>query len=895
VIALRLVRGRLIPIVLLVALVAAIGMVGAVAQGADDLAALRGRVSQLHSQGKYAEAVPFAEQYVGLARQKFGEENGEFALAVSWLANVYNAQGRYAEAEPLYKRSLAIREKMLGPDHPDVGTSLNNLAGLYDNQGRAAEAEPLYKRSLAIRENTLGSNHALVASSLNNLALLYKNQGRYAEAEPLYKRSLAIREKMLGSDHLDVGTALNNLATLYRAQGRYGEAEPLYQRSLAIKEKAVGPDHPSIGTALNNLALLYDSQGRYVEAEPLYRRAIAINEKALGPDHPSLATALNNLALLYWAQRRYGEAEPLYKRTVSIYDKALGPDHTSVGTALNNLAELYESQGRFTEAEPLYKRSLAIHEKALGSDHPDVALNNLAALYDSLGRYSEAEPLYKRDLAIREKTLGPDHPTVGTSLSNLAGLYFAQRDWQRAADNWRRSTTIVARRSLRGTPDLGQSLTGKRKREIDQVSYQFRGLVKAAHHVATQNSEAALTLQREMFQTAQWAQGSEAANSLAQMAARGAKGNPNLATIVRERQDLVSEWQNLDAARIAALSQPPDKRNRAAETAGNARLAAIDRRISEIDKRLTADFADYAALSRPEPLSVEEVQAQLYPDEAIVLFLDTPEWKPTPEETFIWVVTKTNMRWARSELGTPALMREVAALRCGLDAALWDDDATQARCRDLVKAAPQRGGLDTVIWGALPFDTARAQALYKALFGGVEDLIRDKHLLIVPSGPLTQLPFQVLVTTSTAANGDYSSTAWLARTHAITVLPAISSLRSLRRIARPSAATKLMIGFGNPLLDGNPRERAWEAQWAALARDKACKDLPLQQVATATHKTRGVLKVARRDGHADLTDVRSLMPLPDTADERAGWPRISSSLPTISGSEPGQRRQTSRR
>ena len=46
----------------------------------------------------------------------------------------------------------------------------------------------------------------------------------------------------------------------------------------------------------------------------------------------------------------------------------------------------------------------------------------------------------------------------------------------------------------------------------------------------------------------------------------------------------------------------------------------------------------------------------------------------------------------------------------------------------------------------LPFDHARAHALYKALFGQVEDVIRDKHLLLVPSGPLTQLPFQVLLT-----------------------------------------------------------------------------------------------------------------------------------------------------
>ncbi len=56
-----------------------------------------------------------------------------------------------------------------------------------------------------------------------------------------------------------------------------------------------------------------------------------------------------------------------------------------------------------------------------------------------------------------------------------------------------------------------------------------------------------------------------------------------------------------------------------------ARLAAIDARIAEIDKRLAKDFPDYAALVSPEPLSVEEVQAQLRADEALVLFLDTPE------------------------------------------------------------------------------------------------------------------------------------------------------------------------------------------------------------------------------------------------------------------------------
>ena len=151
---------------------------------------------------------------------------------------------------------------------------------------------------------------------------------------------------------------------------------------------------------------------------------------------------------------------------------------------------MYFAQGRYAEAEPLYKRALAISEKALGPDHPDVgsSLNNLAMLYESQGRYAEAEPLYKRALAISEKALGPDHPDVGSSLNNLAMLYFVQRDWARAADFWRRSTGVIVRRAQRGTDDVGQALTGKRKGEAEQESDRFWGLVKAAHRLASQGS-----------------------------------------------------------------------------------------------------------------------------------------------------------------------------------------------------------------------------------------------------------------------------------------------------------------------------------------------------------------------------------------------------------------------
>jgi CHAT domain-containing protein/tetratricopeptide (TPR) repeat protein len=917
-------------------------------QRSDDLDTLNKQVVQLYQAGSYPEATDIAKRALALAERQFGPDHPTVGTALNNLAGFYKAQGSYAEAERLYERALAIFEKALGPDNPDVGTALNNLAELYRVQGRYREAEPLYTRARAIDERAHGPDDPNVGRDLNNLAMLYEAQGRYAEAEPLYQRALAIFEKALGPDHPDVANGLNNLAELYRVRGRYREAEPLYTQARAIDERARGPDDPNVGRDLNNLAALYDAQGRYAEAESLYKRALAIEEKALGPDNPDVGSALNNLAWVYRAQARYAEAEALMKRALAIDEKALAPDHPSVGTDLNNLAAMYRVQGRYAEAEPLSQAALAITEKALGPDHPTVAiyLDTLAELYSAQRRYAEAEPLYQRALAITEKALGPDHPsfgrdlnylamlyhsqgryseaeqlnqralaiaqkalgsdhpTVGGYLNNLALLYFRQGDWARAADYWRRSSGVTIRRAQRGTLIVGQVLTGKSKSEAAQLSWQFWGLVKASHRLASkQDDDTALA--REMFQTAQWAQSSEAAESLTQMAARGAKGDPKLAAFVRERQDLVAEWQGRDQQRSVAVAQAPEQRNRKAESENVERLSVIDARIATIDKELVAKFPEYAALASPAPLSVEEIQAQLSADEALVLFLDTPESEPTPEETFIWAVTKTDAQWVRSELGTPALTREVSALRCGLDYAgswfnrqgAWDG----AQCGDsLNEFALSRCTLDWLFDGArklsdqsdpfcanvprivytrmdyevlgrpLPFDLGRAHDLYKALFGQIEDLIKDKRLLIVPSGALTQLPFQVLVTESPRVGipdsfADYRNVAWLARKHALTVLPAVSSLKALRELTKVSHASEPYIGFGNPLLNGpNARYKNWADEARAKQR---CEYVSEHAVAAIGSERGGVQPLAVRGGLANVAQIRAQVPLPETADE----------------------------
>jgi CHAT domain-containing protein/tetratricopeptide (TPR) repeat protein len=816
-----------------------------------DVAAKLGNLAQLlQATNRSKEAEPLYRRALAIAEKSVGPDRPNVAWHLDNLAQLLKDTDRLSEAEPLMRRALATAEKSVGPDDPDVARHLSSLAQLLEITNRVSEAEPLYRRALAIDEKSLGPNHPTVAADLNNLAELLQATNRLVEAEPLMRRALATAEKSMGPDHPDVARNLNSLAGLLQATSRFSEAEPLMRRALAIDTKSVGPDHPDVAIDLNNLAQLLEDTYRLSEAEPLMRRALAINEKNLGPDHREVATALSNLALLLTATDRLKQAEPLYRRALAIHEKSLGPDNPDVATDLNNLALLLKTTNRPKEAEPLYRRALAIDERSLGPDHPGVAtdLNNLALLLKTTNRPKEAEPLYRRALAIDEKNLGPDHPDVARDHNNLAYLSGELGDWAGAVAQIRRASDIITRRGA----TLQEDRTGLAKQALTKNQFRLGYHVVALYHAAAGAPEA----REESFRVAQWALQTDAADALRQMSTRFAAGQGELASLVREQQDLLRDRKAVGARFLAAVGAADAR----ATEQQRAVYTNIEARLDAIATRLRHDFPKYAAVSDPQPLTITATQALLRADEALVQFLDVPPWGQQREETFAWVVSKTGFRWMRIDLGPVALAERVQGLRCGLD---YDGGWIGSRCSDLLKVAATH--VDPAM---LPFDLGRAHELYTALFGQIEDIIKDKQLLIVASGPLTQLPFQVLVTEPPKAAlpdsaAGYRNVAWLTRKHAITVLPSVSSLQALREFAKASNATEAYIGFGNPLLDGEPGSST-DAARAKLAREKQCVPASRQRVASVGSRG-GTRAVAL--GDRGLAEIRQLKPLPETADE----------------------------
>ena len=578
----------------------------------------------------------------------------------------------------------------------NLASVIDFLGVLYLEAGREKEAEPVLRRALSMREKAFGPGAASLSYSLTHLGNLYEQQGRFDEAEAAHKSAIEIGEKTLGLESPDVSAFRANLAVVYSRRFKFGEAEQIFRRDLAVTEKTYGPDHPLTGNCLVNLANIYSDQKRKNELIALYRRALAVFEKAYGADHPLVALTLGNLA----AHLDNDELEALFKRALAVDQKIYGQNHPRTAKTLHRLGQYYLGKQRYQDAERVLRGSLdmALADPSQNADAIAQSQAVLAHLLREEGKYAEAEGLFKQSTEFFEKALGPNHPVVDAMRGYIASVYFYQQDWARSLTILAAATDLTARRMLLSRQSFGQGLTDYTLTDVLRENWMYTARVKASFR-AGGASDAESTA--SAFQIAQWVGSSETAGSIAEMAARHAAGKPALAPLIRNRQDLAAEWRTKNGLLVNAASQPPEGRDLAAEQKHRARMTDIDRQIMAIDERLEAEFPDYASLTSPAPLSIADVQALLAPTEALVFFLDTSELKPTPEETFIWVLTKTDRRWVRSDLGTAGLDREVKALRCGLDAAAL----AGSRCAEIMgavyaEADLQAGNRCRSIWRA---------------------------------------------------------------------------------------------------------------------------------------------------------------------------------------------------
>ncbi|MGH2416478.1 MAG: CHAT domain-containing protein, partial [Microcystaceae cyanobacterium] len=198
-------------------------------------------------------------------------------------------------------------------------------------------------------------------------------------------------------------------------------------------------------------------------------------------------------------------------------------------------------------------------------------------------------------------------------------------------------------------------------------------------------------------------------------------------------------------------------------------IADLLSQYREVEAQIRQTSPRYAALTQPQPLSLQEIQQQVLDSDTLLL-----EYSLGEERSYLWAVTPTTISSyelpKRSEI---------------------EDAAKSFRTLLTEPSTP-------------PATLAQASAaLSQMLLGPVAEQLGQKRLLIVSDGALQYVPFAALPEPSTSQDSNQNQKPLLVQ-HEIVSLPSASTLAVLRRdFAGRQPAPKKMVVLADPVFDSS--------------------------------------------------------------------------------------------
>lgn len=287
-------------------------------------------------------------------------------------------RNRYAESLPPLRLALALSERLHFPqvqaDALKVIALAERLVGDYDESFKSSFRSLALYRQVGDRDGE--------ARVLNNLGLTYNMRGDYTRAVDYYRQSLAIFEelKMPGP----VGATLTSLGTVSAALGDNARALEFFGRGLTLAREV--KDRKSEGNTLTYMGDLYGQQGNYELALEHLTRALELFTAL--KDSDGTAMALNNIGVVYRRQDDNARALDCYQRALKLYEEMGSKSH--IAAATGNVGSIYRELGDHAQALAHYERALQMFEAMDEKPRAAAVLSSMAYAYESRGDHVKA-------------------------------------------------------------------------------------------------------------------------------------------------------------------------------------------------------------------------------------------------------------------------------------------------------------------------------------------------------------------------------------------------------------------------------------------------------------------------------------------------------------------------
>jgi CHAT domain-containing protein/tetratricopeptide (TPR) repeat protein len=739
---------------------------------------------------KYAEAALLAsnQQLIITALKKIGETH--FLL------------GEYRQALQDFERAATQSEKATEPQHEFE--ALTHVARLHSLLGNNEQAQS--------RLDTLWISYADINPQNGDLALKH----RYAQlmsglGEVSYSRGDLIRSidyferafNLFGEtrDRNEQARCLLFRGYLGNASGAVDQAMNYFQQALGLYRETGDKSGEALAITAQGITSsldMKDEQGLKLHVEALailttigdlqsqtvilngmgqayqhlnqtnlalehYMKAVNLSKQTGVID--ALPSSLYQVASVYREKNDLDTALAYYEECAQL-SRANNKSRMEA-YALNEIGTIYVTQGNREQALHQYQKIFRFYTSIRDRRGQALALNNIGDLYLSDGRKDEALAFYRRALPLSEQS-----GERGIEFTTRYNLARAARD-SGALDE--------ARSHIEHAVDMIEALRTN-VASLDYRSSYFSGLRK--HYDLYIDILMRLDQQRPGQKFAEQAllvsERARARALLDHLAEAGADIGKDVDPALLKRERELEGLLRAQARYQIEISAAENGKEQKSDLEQVERLKA---EYESLQAQVRNQSHRYEALSRPNPLSLEQIQAQLRPNDLLL------EYTLGEERSYLWAVTSNSLHAyelkPRSILedATLDLYKLITARQVTGESV---DDQYQAR----VEAADRQY-----------YD--KANALSILLLEPVAGMLEKKRLLIVTEGMLQWLPFAALPPPERESSQQGKAHDFLIADHEFVSLPSISTLAAIRAERKPTSPRRGIVVFADPVFSTN--------------------------------------------------------------------------------------------
>lgn len=737
----------------------------------------------------------------------------------------------WALADPIFQDVLAYAQAADPPDRFHIAAAANALSVSLRGQERFEEAIPFARLKLETTLEDHAADSELGLTARAQLGTALAQAAHLNEAREVLQAVLADLETSgLSLERLEIDTR-NLLSRVADAEGRYLDSRSLRRdvsegivTTGSLNEKLEAMDNLA-KTALveGNYALFVSGLGEiaeFVEANPELPQERAAMARVRQSEFVAATDLDFSLAAKYLpdaiqqleALLKPGHVEILRAKSVAI--KLRRAEADMADALKGHGAELYLSDGgetaaRYSDEDLNVLRDFAAAQTASGFPWDGfMEYVNYANALTTVGRFSEAHDILDEQdkFVARPKQAGIALALpFGFMVKEARGrVFMEQSDFAQAVASYRDGVDelLDLLREMRWASAFANTTP------FDRYGQIFGAAAATAAWHANKNSETADNGYFESaFETIQMAGYGPAAASVARASVRKSNNQPDLRRLVSELEALTNFNRGSTDGSLEAPAEDAEARR------------ARERRISFIHTEIDLRFPEYFGLQVPQSVPLSDITGDaetpglLKEDEALIVILPMLDVLESKHQLsgLVLAVTRDGTAWAPFPAPFLEMGADITLLHYHLDPKPMTDSVLASLRAPLSAVKPGESAPNATAGGSFAYD--RAARLYQTFFGApdVARLIADKpNWTIVPFGAALSVPFAALITHDPDPDAGEIRSAdamrqvgWLGHERALTIVPSINALKSLRnRTAERTEPSLAYFGIGDPAFNG---------------------------------------------------------------------------------------------